>query len=245
MNGLLLAIAVAGSAALALAAAEALRGSEAASRLAVLLGRRPARWPDPVARLLGGLRTRLRRRRQREALEEAMEAAILEISEALRAGASLFLAVEQAAEHADPLLAPHLEQVVRLYRSGLPLSQALGHLERVPGCEESGRRLGQVLRLHRQTGGDPRVALARLSGSLRQERHRRAQQAARTAEARWTAHFLAALPPLIFLYMGATDASPVALLWGSAAGRTALAYATLSWLLGIWVVDRLTRPGEA
>ncbi|MBX5464714.1 MAG: type II secretion system F family protein [Clostridia bacterium] len=238
-------LALAGSAAFSLAAWELFREGASGGRLARLLGRRPRQPADPVGRLLEAARRRLLARRRREAMEEAMEAAILEISEALRAGASIFLAVEQAARHAEPLLAPHLEQVLRLYRSGVSLSLALRHLEEVPGCEEGGRRLGQVLRLHRRTGGDPRLALARLSESLRRERQRRAQQAARTAEARWTAHFLAALPPLIFLYMVATGASPLGLLGASPAGRVALAYALLSWLAGIGVVDRLTRTGEA
>ncbi|MDI3317466.1 MAG: type II secretion system F family protein [Bacillota bacterium] len=241
MNAFLL-LGMSGSAALAVAAFEAFRGERAPGRLAALFGRRPARWADPVGRLAGRLREAVRRRRPEPGVEEAMESAILEISEALRAGASLFLALEQAAEHAPPALEPHLRQVVGLYRSGQPLWKALAHLEQIPGCEESSRRLVQVLRLHRRTGGDPRLALARLSQSLRQRRHRRAQLAARTAEARWTARFLAAMPPLLLLFLTATGTSPLPLLAGSPMGRIALLYALASWSVGVLVTRRLTRP---
>lgn len=215
-----------------------LRPSRRLNQLNATVGGRASRWAQAVS----GVNTPWRKRK-RAAVRRAVEAGCQEIiitwAEGLRAGESLFQAIQRSARSSNPPWSTLLGQALDRYLAGLSLPEALRPWEELESRPV--RLVVRAVTIHQQAGGNLADALLRLAESLRQEDSLRRDMEARTAEARWTAYFVAATPFAMALYLLASAPDLLSPLLTHPAGRLALGYALFSWAAGLFSLRRLTR----
>lgn len=175
--------------------------------------------------------------------ERELESAVRSLSSALAAGLNLDQALAVAATQAPPALRQPLGRAAAAYRLGAPLPSALAVL--APHCPAA--ELDLLIRavaLGLRCGGSLPRLLGSLALVLQERRLLRAELAARSSEARWSARLLAALPPLLAIYLAGVNPGMLAPFWRLPAGRTALVIAIAWWGLGAGLLWRLVRPPE-
>lgn len=180
----------------------------------------------------------------RSGLEESLEEAVLLIGTGLKGGLSLPQALEVAARDCPEPLGALWRYVEREIAVGVPVVDALGRVEGKVGHPDY-TYLVRALEVHRDCGGDLTAVLEVAAATLRQRRLVRGELRAKSAEARLTAGLLTVLPPALGVYLWAAQQDMFGALLDNPLGRAGLAYATVSWSLGIWLKRRLLRdPSE-
>ncbi|NPV70773.1 MAG: hypothetical protein HPY55_09035 [Firmicutes bacterium] len=209
---------------------EALGGN----RLSRLDQRRDRRASVPLARTLpwpGAVR--------RDRLEDQMEFLVVLISGGMKAGLSLVQALESAQEEVqDPPLGPGLRDSLNRYRMGARLIPCLLDLARCMDHPDF-EYLVRVLEIYTSSGGDLSAALEGVSRTVRERRAMRDQIRAGCADARLSALIMAVLPMGFALYMLVARRDMLSLLGIHPLGRAGLAYAVVSWILGVVVTRRI------
>lgn len=191
------------------------------------------------AQLLGLWRRRITRERRRRELEATLSGTLTELSELLRAGLGLLQTLETAHASARGIWRELWGRVLQRYRTGQSLGSALASLE-----EEGVPVLSLFVRacaIHGCHGGDLASACLLLAEDQRERLLLRREALAKSAEARFTARFLAAVPLVMGIYMLIAAPGMVRTLVVEPAGRLALVYAAASWGVGSWLVGRLLR----
>lgn len=180
----------------------------------------------------------------RSLLEESLEEVVLGMASGLKAGLSLLQALAVAARDCPVPLRPLWQYVERELTVGVSTVEALARVEaRVSHPDYS--YLVKALEVHRLSGGDLTTVLEVAAATLRQRRLLRGELRARSAEARLTAVLLAMLPPALGFYLWWAQRELFAVLLDNPLGQAGLAYAVVSWSLGIWLKRRLVRdPSE-
>ncbi|MDE1941854.1 MAG: type II secretion system F family protein [Betaproteobacteria bacterium] len=194
----------------------------------------PHRW----ANRLRPVRHWLQRKRLRR-IETQLPEAIEFMSRALRAGHDLTHAVQMAADALPEPLAQELRLTAEEIGFGAGLALALQHLgSRVPLPDLQTFIVATTL--HRETGGDITRVFDRLADLMRERTGLRARIRVLSAEGRLSAWILSILPLLCavlaqWLHPGLLD-----LLMQDPVGRQVAIGALGSWLLGIFLMARIT-----
>lgn len=105
-------------------------------------------------------------------------------------------------------------------------------------------RFISALQLARQSGGDAAPSLEALADLVRSNAMLRRELDEESAEARYSAVLVAALPPVIGAYTLAVHPEMLSPLLDAPAGRMAAAYAALSWVAGLLFLRRTLSSGE-
>ena len=167
------------------------------------------------------LRSRRRRTRVREHLEDQLVDAVGAISAALRAGLSFSRAIGYAADEVDSPLADRLRAASDRIELSSPLDDALDRFADEVGGRDV-KLLNGVLALHRRTGGDlPRV-LDQVARTLRERRASMREVRALTAQARLSGAILGFLPMAFFLFLAVTSRKDIEAAFTTPAGLTAM-----------------------
>lgn len=194
----------------------------------------PHRW----AGRLRPLRHWLQRKRLRQ-IEAQLPDAVEFLSRALRAGHDLTHAVEMAADALQDPVAQELRLTAEEIGFGAGLPLALQHLgSRVPLPDLQTFIVATTL--HRETGGDITRVFDRLASLMRERAGLRAQIRVLSAEGRLSAWILSVLPVLCavlaqWLHPGLLD-----LLLQDPVGRQVAIGALVFWVLGIFLMARIT-----
>lgn len=187
-----------------------------------------------VPRLVYG---RIRHQRQQKFATQLPDA-IMTLSGALKAGASLNTGLIQLAREAHPPLSQEIELIVREQRLGVPLDNALGNLaHRMP--LPSVILLVSTIRIAAETGGELAEALARTAATLRSIAQAEGKIAALTAQGRMQAWVVGLLPVLLMYVLTRMEPEAMAKLWTTPLGWGALAIMGFLEVMGIWLIRRI------
>jgi len=198
-------------------------------------GKRPASGLLALASRPLGL---VRGRRVREAYSRDLEHMAEAIAASLDAGQSLLQALESASGSARGPLGRQIKTALAQYGAGIPLSQALEAMaQRIKSPEVT--HFVEALAVCETQGGSLRDLLTALGEVVRERREWAREVQAKAGEARWSAVFLASMPPLMGGYLFLSHAEMMRPMLADSMGRAVLAYAVVSWVAGVIVVGRL------
>ena len=140
----------------------------------------------------------IRARTRQKAFLDAMPDALQLLSASLSTGYSLAQAVDAVAQEGSEPLAGELGRALAEARIGLPLEDALDSVAERMQCEDF-RWVVMAIRVQREVGGNLAEVLGRVCTTMRDRASLRRQVRALSAEGRFSAYILIALP----LTMGA------------------------------------------
>ncbi|HUR17540.1 MAG TPA: type II secretion system F family protein [Acidimicrobiales bacterium] len=182
----------------------------------------------------------LLRRRSDDRLEAALPEAVDAIARALRTGASLRLAVAEAAAATPGRLGTELMSVARATERGagvVPALEAWAERQPTPGV----RLVAGALCLGAETGGVLARAVDGVAATLRQRLEARADAKALATQARMSAAVLAAAPLVFAALASLADARTSAFLFRTSTGLLCLAGGLVLDAAGALWMARLTR----
>jgi tight adherence protein B len=208
--------------------------------VALVAGPRPAA-ALAVAGCVRPISVRLRRPAARRRLRAAQLPPALErLATSLRSGASLPLALAEAATATDPPLGPELAAVAEATRRGRPMVAGLDEWSAHHG--DAGTRLAATaLALAAVVGSAPARAVDGVAASLRDRLDLDAERRALGAQARASALVLALAPVAFAAVLIAGDASAARFLLATPGGWACMIAGAGLDALGAWWMARLTR----
>lgn len=170
--------------------------------------------PQPFARLRQAVRRavkeagpaagRLFARRRLAAFERQLPDAIDLMSSSLRSGSTLSQAIDAIVREMDAPLSSEFKRVQREVELGLPLVEALGLLhERLKTNDVL--LLASAVGIQHRVGGDLSPILTGLSHTIRERQRIRGEINVLTAQARYSAMLVGALPVLLFAFLWLTN----------------------------------------
>lgn len=182
------------------------------------------------------MNTRGRRIRR---LQEQLPPALEMLARAVRAGESLDQAVQLAGEKSPEPLAVEFRRCANQLAMGLSMEcvmKSLVHRVRITDM----KIFTTTLTIHRQTGGNLAWTLERLAGVIRERLTYRRQMRASTAAGRMSASLIAAIGPLLFIYLFFAEPDYVRGLTVSPLGQSMLMMAIFLEVVGlVWIVRML------
>lgn len=170
--------------------------------------------------------------RRAEKLREQLPDVLTIMASSLRAGHSFLQALDTTAKEIAQPAATEFQRVVAEIRLGRGAEDALGALsERVGSADFKWAVL--AVNIQREVGGNLAEILDNVSDTLRERATMRRQIQVLTSEGRLSAWVLALMPFAIGLYMFATNAQYIGLLFSSKVGIVMLAGAALLLTAGV------------
>lgn len=170
--------------------------------------------------------------RRAEKLREQLPDVLTIMASSLRAGHSFLQALDTTAKEIAQPAATEFQRVVAEIRLGRGAEDALGALsERVGSADFKWAVL--AVNIQREVGGNLAEILDNVSDTLRERATMRRQILVLTSEGRLSAWVLALMPFAIGLYMFATNAQYIGLLFTSKVGIVMLAGAALLLTAGV------------
>ncbi|MDA8316244.1 MAG: type II secretion system F family protein [Actinomycetota bacterium] len=183
---------------------------------------------------------RLSALRRKRLVDEQLARVLVTISGMLAAGRRADSALEEAARTVGPPLGPELALVVRQYKVGVPLAEALAYAAHRLGSREFSYMV-TAIEVHSEKGGDLATLLDKLAGSVASHISLRGEMRALLAEVQITRYVASAGPiAMIFLVWIASPAT-VKLLFTTATGFFMFVSAAALWIIGTFVIARMTR----
>jgi tight adherence protein B len=160
------------------------------------------------------------------------------LARAMRTGHALTSGLEMLAkEMPDPISSEFMATVDEI-NLGLTLKEALDNLcERVPVTDL--RYFAIAVLVQKETGGNIAEILDNISRLIRERIQFQRQVKALTAEGRYSAAVLIALPLLMFIYLYFTNYKYVSLLWTDELGKYMLFGAIIMQVVGAYVIKRI------
>jgi tight adherence protein B len=202
--------------------------------------------PRPAAALVAAaaiqpVSVRLRRSVGRRRLRAAQLPPALErLATSLRSGASLPVALAEAAAATDPPLGPELAAIAEATRRGRPIVSGLD--EWSASHDDAGTRLAATaLALATVVGSAPARAVDGVAATLRDRLDLDAERRALGAQARASALVLALAPLAFVAVLIAGDTSAASFLLRTPGGWTCMVAGASLDALGGWWMARLTR----
>ncbi|MDB4874258.1 MAG: hypothetical protein JWM41_704 [Gemmatimonadetes bacterium] len=181
-----------------------------------------------------------KRRRRRLAFEDQLPEAIDMLVSATRAGYSLQMAMKFIGDELAAPLGPEFTRFYDEQRLGMDVRAALLSLQaRIDSTDL--KMFVTALLVQRDTGGNLAEVLGNIADVIRQRGDMHRQIDTLTAESKMSARILAALPMLAFgaiLFLDPQFLQPMIV---QPMGRFMLAYATLSVVIGYWLLMKMAR----
>lgn len=177
--------------------------------------------------------------RLRRELENGLEDVLIDLTEGLRAGENLYQAVRRTCQGCNGAWRGVLSRVLMRHEGGLSLGEAFNYLEQT-GSQQV-MLMVRAIQIHQWSGGDLAQILFKLARTLREHRVFEDEVKSKTAESKWTAYILAGMPLMMAIFIVRMQPVAFHLLLRDSFGRVALAYATLSWAIGIICLRRILR----
>lgn len=181
----------------------------------------------------------LRERRLKQ-LEKQLPDALLMITGAMTAGASLNIAIESMIKEQRPPIAQEFELMVRELRIGVDFDTALLNMEKRNPIADFALVIA-ALRISREVGGNLAEILNSLADTLREKQTMEGKIASLTAQGKIQGIVMTALPLLVML--GLTQIEPVAMapLFSTWPGWLTLAVIMTMEIIGYFFIRKITR----
>lgn len=169
-----------------------------------------------------------------EQLPEALDL----IARAVRSGNSLTAAMAMVGDELDDPIASEFAATVDEVNLGLTLHEAMENLcERVPLSDM--RFFAIAILVQKETGGNIGEILDNISRLIRERIQFQRQVRALTAEGRYSAGILIALPILMFLYIYVTNFDYLSIMLEEKVGHYMLFGAAVMQIVGAFVIKRI------
>lgn len=180
----------------------------------------------------------MRKRRLRQ-FEHQLPDALMMLSGALRAGASMTSAIQQMAAEAQNPLAQEFSLLLREQRLGVSMEQCLNNLSRrVP--TQTTVLVVSAMRIASETGGGLAETLERTSHTIRSRLQMEGKIEALTAQGKMQAWVVGSLPLLLMLVLNQMDPDSMAMLWHSRIGWATLVVIAFLEVMGVYLIRKIT-----
>lgn len=178
--------------------------------------------------------------RRRKAFDAALPETLQLMSGSLAAGLSLPQSVDTIVNEGPEPIASEFKRVLVETRIGLPLEDAFdGVAERFQSKDFAW--VVMAIRIQRQVGGNLAELLTTVSDTMRERQYLRRQVRSLSAEGRFSAYILGALPPAFLVFEVLTNPDYIMPLFTEPLGIALLAAATV-WLgIGMFWMSRLVK----
>lgn len=186
--------------------------------------------------------TRYLEQRRRDRLNEQLVDGITTLASGVRAGLTIVQSIELLAHNSTGPIKQEFEQLMREYQMGLDLNQAMRNTAARIGSPNY-RLLFTAIEMHRLRGGDMGESLDRIAESIRELQRLEGKLDALTAQGRYQAWLMAAMPLVFLGLLYLIDAQGVRLMFMEPLGRIlmmasmALIAVGYFWIRRIMAVD--------
>lgn len=191
-----------------------------------------------IAGIVGGYRyLQFKLRKQ---FNESLPLAIDLVVRAVSAGVALPASFQHVAESIPSNVGIEFQRIYDATRIGKPVREALAQgVRRIPS--EEFHFFAIVLSLNLETGGRLSESLGNLSTKLRTRRQMERKVKAMTSEPRSSAIIVAFFPPVFLLLLYFMNPAQLMFLFTDPTGQALMGYATISTILGILQLYRMTK----
>ena len=181
---------------------------------------------------------------RRDAVRNQVPALLDSLIRGLEVGMTVDAAFRMAVDMSTGPIRPVLSRVRTRVELGESLGEALRHAARVQACREL-HLLGFILDMHQRHGGKASEMLGGLARTITVDQQMRRDLRALTAETRFTALVLIALPIGMAAYLLATNPDYLLLMWEHDTGVRVLVLAAAMQVVGSLLIWRLSNPQTA
>lgn len=203
---------------------------------------------DPVSSLvLGGLIAltpamiyRNMRKKRLKKFEAQLPDGLMMVSGAMRAGASLNIALEGLVKEQSPPLSQEFELLLREQRIGVDFEKSLDHMEkRLPLADFA--MLASALRINREIGGNLAEIIESLGETLRRKHQMEGKIQSLTAQGKLQGIVMTGLPVLLGVLLYFLEPASMEKLWSTWYGYITLAIIIVMEFLGYLFISKITR----
>jgi len=160
------------------------------------------------------------------------------MANALRSGYGLSQAIETVANESAPPSSIEFKRVIREVAIGLPMETALDNLvRRNPSLDLE--LVVMAIRINRQSGGNLSEVLDQIASTIRDRVRLEGELDAITAQQRFTALVLTALPPGLMALIYVISPDYISQLWQNTCGLAMLGTGGLLMLIGYLIIRRI------
>jgi tight adherence protein B len=177
-------------------------------------------------------------RRRLEAIELALPDVLAQIAGAMRAGATLSIAIENMLRETRGPISQEFGMVLKEQRVGVPIEQALVNLSQRVRCENVDLVVAAAL-IAKDVGGNLAEIFERLSTTLRQKIAMEGKINALTAQGKLQGWVVGLLPLGLLLVLSQLESRAVDALLSSLAGWIWLALILILELLGLFMIRKI------
>lgn len=190
--------------------------------------------------ILPDLYVRLSRTMRKQRFRSQLVDVLLVLSSSLRAGLSLTQAIEVVALEMSPPASQEFGRVIKAYRVGRTLEEALQRLNDRMTCEEL-NLMTTALLVARETGGDVTRLINQVIITIRDKKKLNEQVQTLTMQGKLQAYVMSALP-IGFAFMVRTfNPKYYDVMLQDARGQMLLVAAVVLWVMGMVLLVRLSK----
>ncbi|MBI2970022.1 MAG: type II secretion system F family protein, partial [Gammaproteobacteria bacterium] len=181
----------------------------------------------------------MRKKRLRK-FEQQLPDALIMVSGAMRAGASLNIAMEGLVKEQAPPLSQEFELLMREQRIGVEFEKSLDHMEkRIPLQDFA--MLASALRINREIGGNLAEIIESLGETLRRKHQMEGKIQSLTAQGKLQGIVMTGLPVLLGVLLYFLEPQSMEKLWSTWYGYITLAVIIVMEVLGYLFISKITR----
>lgn len=181
---------------------------------------------------------RMRKKRLRK-FEEQLPDGLLMVSGAMRAGASLNIALEGLVKEMSPPLSQEFELFMREQRIGVDFNKSLEHMEKRLPIQDFAM-LASALRINREIGGNLAEIIESLAETLRRKHQMEGKIDSLTAQGRLQGIVMTGLPVLLAVLLYFLEPQAMEKLWSTWYGYVTLAVIVVMEFLGYLFIRKIT-----
>jgi tight adherence protein B len=182
---------------------------------------------------------RIIRKRRFKAFEKQLPDALTMIAGALKAGASINMALESLVKEQPPPLSQEFQLFLREQRIGVDFGRSLQNMEQrlpIPDFQ----MFASALRIAREIGGNLAEILERLSDTLRRKATMEGKIDALTAQGRMQGYVMTALPVLLGILLYLLEPEAMSKLFTTKEGWITLTVVIIMEIVGYIFISKIT-----
>ncbi|HKK16598.1 MAG TPA: type II secretion system F family protein [Gammaproteobacteria bacterium] len=191
-----------------------------------------------LAILPGLVYTRMRKKRLRK-FEEQLPDGLLMLSGAMRAGASLSIAMEGLVKEQSPPLSQEFELFMREQRIGTDFDKSLSNMEKRLPLQDFAM-LTSALRINREIGGNLAEILESLADTLRRKHQMEGKIDSLTAQGKLQGIVMTGLPVLLGVLLYFLEPENMSKLWTTKIGYAVTAVIIIMEFMGYTMIKKIT-----
>ena len=172
--------------------------------------------------------------------EEGLGEAIASATGALKAGYSLFQAMDTVAKETKGQVSEEFTRILKEISLGVAVEDALAHAQERVRSRDFDLIVNAIL-IHRQVGGNLAEVLDIVADTIRERFRMRGEIRTLTAQGRLSMWIFILMTPIIALALFLFNPSYMSALWSSKAGLPLLLVALLGQIFGALIIRRIVR----